>query len=62
MQHLRLSLRSMTVVPSLRAADLASRNAQSQRFQRRKALLADLESSQQSRDYGLTSKRLGGTP
>jgi very-short-patch-repair endonuclease len=47
----------MVVVSSLTAADLQSSGAQSKGFQCLKALLHDLENTQNIRDYGITSKR-----
>jgi very-short-patch-repair endonuclease len=47
----------MTVVSSLKAADLEMTNAQSRGFQCLKALLRDLESSEGARTFGITSER-----
>jgi len=47
----------MTVVSSLKAADLSSSGAQSNGFQCFKALLIDLESTERIRDFGIRHKR-----
>lgn len=47
----------MTVVSSLTAADLASSGAQSRGFQCLKALLTDLETTEQTRNFGMSSTR-----
>jgi very-short-patch-repair endonuclease len=51
------SRNGMTVVSSLKAADLATSGAQSNGFKCLKAFLTDLESMQQVRNYGITTKR-----
>ena len=47
----------MTIVTSLKTADLESSNAQSRGFQCFKSLLQDLENAEQTRSFGLTNKR-----
>lgn len=47
----------MTVVASLKAADLEASGAQSRGFKCLKALLTDLENTEQTRNYGIGSKR-----
>jgi len=47
----------MTVVSSLKLADLATSSAQSNGFRCLKALLMDLENSERTRNYGITSIR-----
>jgi very-short-patch-repair endonuclease len=47
----------MTVVSSLKAADLEASGAQSRGFKCLKALLTDLENTEQTRNYGIGSKR-----
>jgi very-short-patch-repair endonuclease len=47
----------MTVVSSLKLADLATSGAQSNGFRCLKALLMDLENSEQTRNYGISSRR-----
>ncbi len=51
------SRNGMTIVSSLKAADLESSNAQSRGFQCLKSLLLDLETAEQTRSFGLSSKR-----
>jgi hypothetical protein len=47
----------MIIVSSLKAADLEASGAQSRGFKCLKALLTDLENTEQVRNYGITSKR-----
>lgn len=51
----------MTVVSSLKAADLEAANAGSKGFKCLKALLLDLENTEQARTFGIGSKRFEQT-
>ncbi len=66
--HRRLSVAitrarsGMTIVSSLRAADLDASSATSEGFRCLKALLTDLENAEQNRNFGIGSERFAPNP